>query len=104
MDNGSDVLAVGQVYVLQRCDSRTKVRPRNNMSEEKEATVSYKVEYRILDPVPPPTEFIIRNTEGQGSWKITEADARQLYERLGEKLKELDKTRASSSEGGLWRT
>ena len=52
--------------------------------------MAVKVEMQIPDPVPPPpVEFIIRHTEGQGSWKLTEAEARQLCTELELRLAEL---------------
>lgn len=59
--------------------------------------MAIKVEIRIPDPPPPPpATFIIRHTEGQGSWELTEAEARQLCMELELKLAQLTVSREES--------
>lgn len=56
-----------------------------------------RVEYEEPSPLPPPpVTFTIRSTEGHGTWRLTEAEARQLHERLGTQIAALDKSRKAS--------
>lgn len=49
------------------------------------------VEMEIPEPRPvPPVMFIVRSTEGHGTWKLTEREVRQLHQELGKRLAELD--------------
>ena len=53
-----------------------------------------RVTYEAPPPVPtPPATFIIRSTEGHGTWKLTEAEARQLHSALANRIAELDESR-----------
>jgi hypothetical protein len=48
----------------------------------------------IPAPLPrPPAIFTVRSTEGHGTWKLTEAEARQLHAGLGEQIAVLDESR-----------
>lgn len=57
-----------------------------------------RVSYEVAPPAPPPpVTFVIRSTEGHGTWTLTETEARQLFTGLRDKITALDARRDRES-------